>query len=99
VVSTPEKLITVIEESTLCDNVAVTVAPLRVVLANARQISAVPAWTLVLCTNTHVRPAPVTCVTVVLAVCTLSAEMKASNSSFADVVENAGVATVVFVVP
>jgi hypothetical protein len=42
-VSTPAKLITVIEEITLCDTVAVTVTFESVVVANARQISDAPA--------------------------------------------------------
>jgi hypothetical protein len=39
---TPLKLITVIEEITLCERVAVTLTPLSAVLANALQISEVP---------------------------------------------------------
>jgi hypothetical protein len=39
---TPLKLITVIEETTLCDRVAVTVALLSAVVERARQISDVP---------------------------------------------------------
>ncbi|HSU33055.1 MAG TPA: hypothetical protein VLJ11_17655 [Bryobacteraceae bacterium] len=38
-VSTPVKLITIIDETTLCERVAVTDTLLRVVGANARQIS------------------------------------------------------------
>jgi hypothetical protein len=41
-VSTPVKLITVIEETTLCDRVAVTVTALNGAAEKARQISAVP---------------------------------------------------------
>src|SRR5947208_1914726 len=40
--STPVKLSTVIDAATLCDKVAVTVTFDSAVLANARQISAVP---------------------------------------------------------
>jgi hypothetical protein len=47
-VFTPEKLITVIDEHTLWESVAVTVTLLSVVVAKARQISAVPDCTLVL---------------------------------------------------
>src|SRR5689334_5662000 len=39
---TPLKLITVIEETTLCDKVAVTLALLSAVVERARQISDVP---------------------------------------------------------
>lgn len=74
---------------------AVTVTPARADGANARQISAVPFCTLVLSTNIHARAPPVTCVTVVLGDVALSAEMKASSSSFADVVEKAEVLTLV----
>jgi hypothetical protein len=91
--STPAKLITVIEESTDCDSVAVTVTPVKGVAEKARQISAVPSCALVLFTNTHVSPAPVTCVTVVLVEDTWSAEMNARRSSFPDVVEKAGALT------
>ena len=64
--STPVKLITVIEETTLCDVVAVTTTPVSRDGAKARQISAVPLWTLVLTTSAQLNPAPVTLVTVVL---------------------------------
>jgi hypothetical protein len=87
--STPAKLITVMEENTLCESVAVTVAPLNVVGANARQTSAVPNCAFVRVTKAHVRLAPVTWVTVIPADLA-SEEMKASRSSFADVVENEG---------
>ena len=73
---------------------AVTVTALSGDAANARHISAVPFCTLVLCTNTQVRPAPATCVTVVLGVVVLSAEMNASSNSFPVEVENADVLTV-----
>jgi hypothetical protein len=42
VVSTPVKVITVIEESTACDNVALTEIALKGTTEKARQISAVP---------------------------------------------------------
>ena len=51
-VSTPAKLMTVKEETTLCERVAVTATLLRGVDAKARQISEVPFWTLVLRTST-----------------------------------------------
>jgi hypothetical protein len=98
-VSTPVKLITVIEETTLCDSVAVTVTALNGEAENARQTSAVPNWTLVLSTRTQVRPAPATPVTVVLAEETLSAEINASRSSLPEMVEKAEVLTVVLAVP
>jgi hypothetical protein len=66
-VSAPVKLITTIEEITLCDSVAVTVTLLRVEEAKARQISDVPLCTFVLTTGTQVKPAPVTLVTVTFA--------------------------------
>src|SRR5256712_3153929 len=66
-VSTFEKLATVIEDTTACDSVAVTAALLSAVGAKARQISLVPDCTFVRPTSAHVRPAPVTPVTVVFA--------------------------------
>jgi hypothetical protein len=92
--STPVKLSTVMDEATLCDNVAVTVTPLNADGANARQISAVPNCTLVRWTSTHVRPPPVTLVTVVLGDVALSVEINARSSSFPDAVEKTGVLTV-----
>ena len=65
-VDTPVKLITVIEEITLWDSVAVTVTPLKGAVANALQISDVPLRVLVLTTSAQVSPAPETPVTVVL---------------------------------
>src|SRR3982751_6203706 len=67
VVSTFLKLTTVIDPAVDCDIVAVTVTPVSVAGANARQISAPPSWTFVRLTRTQVRPAPVTPVTVVFA--------------------------------
>jgi hypothetical protein len=64
--STPLKLITVIEDDTLCERAAVTVTLLSTMGANARQISAVPGRVFVFTTKTQVNPAPVTFVTVVL---------------------------------
>jgi hypothetical protein len=57
----------VIDETTLCDNVAVTVTLLRAVAENARQISDVPLWLFVRTTNAHVKPAPAMLLTVVFA--------------------------------
>jgi len=79
--------------------VAVTVTPFSTDGANARQISAVPFCTLVLSTSTQVRPPPATCVTVVFGEETPSAEINASSSSLPEVVEKAGVLTVVLAVP
>ena len=56
---------TLIEDGTLCESVAVTFTLLKGEVANARQISAVPAWVLVLLTSVQLNPAPVTPVTVV----------------------------------
>ena len=64
---TPVKLITVIDETTCLDIVAVTVTLLSGAAAKARQISEVPLCTFVLCTRAQVSPAPVTLETVVLA--------------------------------
>ena len=64
-VSTPAKLMTVIEETTLWDNVAVTVALLRGAGANVRQISEVPLCAFARRTSTQVSPAPETLLTVV----------------------------------
>jgi hypothetical protein len=99
-VSTPVKLITVIEETVLRDRVAVTVALLSGEGAKARQISAVPNCIFVLRTNAQVSPAPAMLVTVVLVPDEgASVDTKANNNSFPDVVENAAVATVVLDVP
>jgi hypothetical protein len=66
-VFTPSKLLTVIEETTLWDSVALTVAPLTGEAANARQISESPLCPFDLTTRFQVNPPPVTFVTVVLA--------------------------------
>ena len=65
--STPRKLITVNEETTLCDRVAVTATLVSAAFAKARQISDVPRCTLVAATRTQVRPPPDTDCTVVFA--------------------------------
>ena len=88
-VSVPVKVITVIEAATLCDRLARTATWERVVGANARQISAVPNCALVRCTNTQVRFAPATLVTVMRADLA-SAETNASNNSLGEIVENDG---------
>ena len=51
VVSTSVKLITVTEDTTLWETVAVTVTLFRAMLANAAQISASPLWTFVRSTS------------------------------------------------
>ena len=93
-VSTPVKVMTVMEAETLCDNVAVTATLVRVAGAKARQISAVPLCALVRLTRVQVRPAPVTLVTVMVDALP-SVATNASSSSFALVVEKAGEARVV----
>ncbi len=65
VVLTPEKLITVMEDATDCDNVAVTVTPASGVVAKALQISAVPLCALVRFTKVQVRLPPAMLLTVV----------------------------------
>jgi hypothetical protein len=94
--STPAKLITVIEETTACDRVAVTDSPLSVPGANAHQTSDVPLCPFALTTKVQVKPPPVTPVTVVFGPDSQSVEMKANNSSLPEVVENVGVTSVVF---
>jgi hypothetical protein len=83
------------EELTLLDNVAVTVTLVKRAAAKARQISEVPLCTLVLLTRTHVKPAPATPVTVVFAPDKASVPTKASNNSFVEAVEKLGLTTVV----
>jgi hypothetical protein len=94
--STPAKVMTVIEEATACDRVAVTVILLRAPGANARQISDVPLCPLALVTRVQVIPPPVMPVTVVFGPDDQSVEMNANNSSLPELVENVDVATVVF---
>ena len=64
-VSTFLKLMTVIEDAKGCESVAVTAALASGADAKARQISEVPRWAFARATNSHVRPAPLTLVTVV----------------------------------
>ena len=100
VVSTPVKLITVIEEAVLRDKVAVTVTLVRRDGANARQISAVPSCVLVLCTSSQVSPAPAILITVVFVPeVGASVHTNANSNSLPDVVEKLAVATVVLLVP
>jgi hypothetical protein len=98
-VSTPVKLMTVNKEETLCESVALTVTLINGEGANARQISDVPSCTLVLRTSTHVSPAPVTPVTVVLGEETPSVETNASSNSLPVDVEKLGVVTLLAAVP
>jgi hypothetical protein len=99
VVSTPMKVMTVIEEPTLWDRLAVTDTLLRGDAAKARQISEVPLWTLLLATSTQVKPAPETLVTVMFGVETEAVEINASSSSLPETVENAGMVIVELAVP
>jgi hypothetical protein len=98
-VLTPLKVITVRDEATFCESVAVTVTPLNGADENALQISAVPDWTFVLWTRTQISQAPAILVTVVLGEETLSAEINARRSSLFEVVEKASVLTVVLALP
>jgi len=66
-VSTPVKLITVIEAATDWERVAVTVTALKALGAKARQISASPLCTFVRAIGTQVRFPPAIFVTVVFA--------------------------------
>src|SRR6266850_1986237 len=66
VASTLENETIVIEETVVCDSVAVTVTLVIIAGAKARQISDVPRCAFVRPTSTHVRPAPVTLDTDVL---------------------------------
>jgi hypothetical protein len=93
--SAPVNVTTVIDDTTFCDSVAVTVTLVRVDGAKARQISAPPGCALVRFTSAQVKPAPVTPVTVKPPETPESAEMNANSNSFGTVVENAGVVTVV----
>lgn len=94
-VSTPVKLITVMEAATDCDNVAVTITALNGFAVNARQISAVPFCVFVRLTRAQVRVPAEILVTVMLCPVALSVAMNANNSSFPDAVEIGGEAIVV----
>jgi len=65
VVSTFEKVATVIDAAVDCESVAVTVTFVSVAGAKALQISAVPLCTFVRLTSARVKPPPATPVTVV----------------------------------
>ena len=95
VMSTPVKATTVMDDTTFCDRLAVTVAFVSAVVAKARQISAPPGCVLVRLTRAQVSPPPVTLVTVKPPAVTESAEINASNSSFGTAVVNAGLVTLV----
>jgi len=93
-VSTPMKLITVIEEIALCERFAVTETLLSGDGENARQISAVPFLLLVRTASDHASPPPETFFTLSVFDVLSSASMNASSSSFPCRVENAGEVTV-----
>ena len=93
VVSTPVEL-TVIDDCTDCENVAVTVPLVSAVDAKHAENSNVPSCVFVRCTNTHVRLAPATPLTVVV-VAVPFARIKASSSSLVEEVENVAMASVV----
>src|SRR5919197_1755199 len=88
-VSTPVKVTTVIAAATLCERVAETEALVRVVVANARQISAVPNCVFVRLTSDQVSFPPLTPVTVRPLVLP-SVETNANNSSLGAAVKNVG---------
>jgi len=88
--STPAKAITVSEEETIYERLALTEMLLRAVGKKARQISAVPFCAWVLCTRAQVKSPPETLTTDVESLEANPVEMKASNSSPFDVVENEG---------
>jgi hypothetical protein len=85
---------TVRDDNTLCDKVAFTEMLLNGDVANALQISAVPSCALLLTTSVHVKPPPVMLVTVAFAL-EPSDATNANSSSFAALVENAELITVV----
>jgi hypothetical protein len=94
VVLTPAKLITVIEAGASPDSVAVMDTSLRGAAANARHISAVPAWTPVRLTSTQVNPPPDTPATITCPMCILPpvrapVEINARINSLAEAVDNA----------
>jgi len=99
-VSMPVKLITVMDDDTFSDNEAVTLAPLRVVAENARQISAVPRCVLERNTSVHVSPPPLTLLTLaLLPPPEASVEINARSNSLAALVENVAVFTLDFADP
>lgn len=86
-VSTPAKLITCIDETTLWERFAVTEAFVSVLAANARQISEVPICVFVRWTRAQVRPPPVTLVAVMWDA-EASVATSAKTNSFPSEVEN-----------
>lgn len=86
-VSTPVKLITVMDAATDCDSVAVTVTALKGFAENVLQISAVPFCVFVRLARTHVRLPDDIPVTVIVCPVALSLEMNAKRSSLPDAVE------------
>ena len=95
VVSTPVKLTTVMDDCTVWEKVALTVALVSAVAAKARQISEVPSCVFVRCTRVHVRLPPVTPLTVVVVAVPFPLEINASSSSLEEEVEKVAVASVV----
>ena len=85
--SAPLNATTVMEAAALCPKFAVTATLLKIVGANARQISASPRTPFARATNCHVNPAPFTDITVFPLAGLESVEMNASNNSFALAVE------------
>jgi hypothetical protein len=86
--STPAKLATSIEETTLWEKFAVTETLLSGLGEKARQISEVPICVLVRTTSVHVKFAPVMLVTVMF-VPLASVATNAKSNSLPDAVENA----------
>ena len=91
VVSTPLKLSTVMELAAELERVAVTTAFAKGLVANARQISAVPCCALVRFTNDQVSPAPDILFTCMVLPDGPSVATKASRSSLPAEVVKAGV--------
>jgi hypothetical protein len=89
--STPLKLTTVMDDATPWGKAAVTLTEASGEEANARQISAVPAWRLQRSTSAHVKPPPVTLDTAVLEEAGPSVEINAKSSSLDLDVEKADV--------
>jgi hypothetical protein len=98
VVFTPVKLKTVIDDATLFESVAVTVAWLNGEVAKARQISELPLCAFVRTTSVQVMPPPLILLTVVFVPERKSVATKARSNSFPDAVEKAGVVTVLLAV-
>ena len=89
-VLTPVKLITVMEATSLCESVAVTVTALNLAAANARHTSAVPRWVFVRSTKVQVNPVVVIPVTVTFVpLLGASVDTKARSNSFVEAVVRA----------